>query len=120
MSLMPNFYAPPFGTPLYWRDEQSGELRLAVTRYFDHCLGPAPDATAADLEIPPLTARELNLLAEYCRYFINAPCWQNNLADNEAMLGELRVLIEKSKTLASVESIRRWNEECADLGLDVF
>ena len=120
MSRIPKFYCPPLQTPLYWRDERSGELPAAVSHYFDHCLGHAPDATAEDLEIAPLTVQELQLICEYCVYFIHAPCWEMNMAESEEMLGELKELQVRAKSLASVESIRRWNEECMDLGLDPF
>ena len=120
MSRMPQFYCPPLSTPLYWRDEQTGELPAAVSHYYDHCLGHAPDQTAADLGIAPLTAAELKLLCEYCVYFINAPCWEINLLGDADMLADLASLRDRAKTLASLESLRQWNSDCADLGLDPF
>jgi len=118
--MMPTFYRPPLGLPLYWGDEQSGRLPAAVRHYFNWCLGHAPDATAADLGIAPLAPPELQLLVDYCVYFIHAPCWEENLRECEDMIEDLMQLRARAKTLASVESIRRWNEECMDLGLDPF
>ena len=115
---MPNFYRPPLGLPLYWGDEITGRLPAAVRHYFDFCLGHCPDETAKDLGIQPMSAEELKVLYDYCLYFINAPCWEANLQDSEEMLEDLKQLRERAKTLASVESIRRWNEECMELGLD--
>ena len=119
-SLTGNCY--PLGQPLYWGDEVSGRLPAAVRHYFDFCCGHAPDATAADLGIAPLTPDELKLLCDYCVHFIHAPCWENNLIahDCEDMLADLLQLRARAKTLASVESIRRWNSECVELGLDPF
>jgi hypothetical protein len=113
--LIPQFYGTPMQTPLYWRDEITGELPAAIIHYFDFCQGHCPDETAEDLGIKPLSQRELDLICSYARHFINAPCWENNL-----VLSELKELRERAKTLASVESIRRWNEECMDLGWDPF
>lgn len=120
MSLIPAFYVPPFGAPLYWRDEQSGELPAAVIRYFDFCLGHAADATAADLGVRPLTDRQLQLLCEYCRYWINAPCWERNMAGSLTMLGELKILKDRAAALSGLEDIRVWNDECSNLGIDPF
>lgn len=116
---MPKFY--PQGTPLYWGFEVGGELKAAVKHYFDFCLGHAPDETAKDLGIPPMTEAELELLCEYCVYFINAPCWLNSQFGGENPFRENVIsLRERAKTLASLESIRRWNDECTEIGLDPF
>jgi hypothetical protein len=122
VSLTANVYRPPLGLPFYWGDDVTGRLPAAMRHYFEFCLGHAPDATAADLGIPPLNAAELKLLCDYCRHFINAPCWENNLSaqDCEDMLADLIQLRARARTLASVESIRRWNQECMELGLDPF
>lgn len=106
---MPTFYATPLQFPLYWKDEQSGELPRAVQNYFNSLLGHGH-----------VSAGELKLLCEYCIYFIDAPCWENNLAGNADMLAELKELRIRARDLASAESIHRWNEECMELGLDPF
>jgi len=103
-------YLPPLSTPFYWRDEQSGTLPSAVEAYFNTCVGNGPGATA----------EQVALVAAFCRYFILAPCWEINVRDCPEMLADLVELRERAKTLASVESIRRWCEECMDLGLDPF
>lgn len=33
---IPNYYRHP-GIPLYWRDEQSGQLESAIFRYLNYC-----------------------------------------------------------------------------------
>jgi hypothetical protein len=117
---MPNFYRPPLGLPLYWRDEVSGALPAAIRHYFDWCCGPDPDDFSEMMEDEPLSDQELRLVIDYANYFINAPCWETNLMECEEMLDELRELRERAKSLASVESIRRWNCECMELGIDPF
>lgn len=61
-SRMPRWYNPLWGTPLYWSDEQSGELAAAIAAYLNHMLtqapfseGPAPSSwtTCAITSMPP-------------------------------------------------------------------
>jgi hypothetical protein len=123
MPTLPNgqpFYAPPFGTPLFWRDEATGVLPAAVKHFFDQCLGHCPNETAADLGIAPLSAAEIKLLADYLVYFIHTPCWENNITDCEKMRADLMELRTRAMNLGSVEALRRWLEEALDLGLDPF
>lgn len=109
--LLPPFYRPPLGLPLYWGDETSGALPAAVGAYIGASVGgPEPSAV------------QLRMLCGYCRYYIHAPCWADNCEragcpEDLATVLELR---ERSKSLASFESIRRWCEECMELGLDPF
>lgn len=120
MIFMPRFYRLPLGLPLYWGDDPTGELPKAVRHYFDFCLGHCPDLTAEDLDISPMSPCELRIIIDYAGYFINAPCWETNLRDCEEMLYDLYQLRARARSLASVESIRRWNEECTELGIDPF
>lgn len=113
-------YLPPIQAPLYWRNWPCCHLPNAIIRYFDHCLGHCPDETAKDLGVPPLTTAETALVIGYCIYFIEAPCWDQNMAQCEERLSDLRELRTRAQSLASVESIRRWNGECSELGLDPF
>jgi len=50
--------------PLYWRNEQSGVLAAAVQEYLVSAL--------RQREMPE---GQLNLVKEYCIYWIEAPCW---------------------------------------------
>lgn len=65
---MPNWYVPPLGTPLYWRNEQSGVLPRAMEAYMVWSIGNGPSLTEA---------QRLTVLA-YLRYAINAPCWRGD------------------------------------------
>ena len=71
-SVIPTFYRQPLGLPLRWLDEQSGILPAAVTSYFEHALD----------EKKPFTETQLNLVIQYCRYYINAPCWIDTAVRN--------------------------------------
>ena len=108
--MIPHRYLPPMGMPLYWRDDQSGRLPAAMKRYSEFCCGDAAEPTA----------EQMGLIAAYCVYWIHAPCWDQTNAECEEMLEVLNELRARAGTLASVESIRRWNEECLELGIDPF
>jgi hypothetical protein len=100
-----NYYtANPFGlAPFYWANEQ-GALPGAVEAYFDWILeGRSP------------AAEQVELLCDYARYWINAPCWRDD--DGELVLAELR---ERARTLASLESLERWIAEAMSVGIDPF
>lgn len=98
---------PVKGMPVYWGNDQTGKMRAAVGAYYDTILNKGA-----------INSDQLKLLTDYLEYFIHAPCWENNLKESEDMMADLYQLRERSKTLASVESIRRWIEESMELGLD--
>ena len=108
---MPAFYRP-MGLPLFWRDEASGELPAAVEGFLKWVVGEAESVPAAAMK----------LVCDYCVYFIHAPVWEHTFAkfECEDYLAELNELKARSKLLASAKSVRRWNEECLDLGVDPF
>lgn len=103
MNKMPEFYVPPYGTPLYWRDEVSGVLPAAVDAYFSFVLGEGPEPTA----------EQLSLLLDYIRYHINAPCWGD-------VMGKLELLREQARALATVDDIRKYINSSLEIGLDPF
>jgi hypothetical protein len=105
MNRMPQFYVAPMMFPLYWGDEQSGELPAAVRAYFDECLDGVR-----------MTPEQLEMVIEYCQYFIEAPCWVAG-AGEPGQLDRLRLT---AKLLKTVEDVRRWTSECLELGLDPF
>lgn len=47
------------GTPLYWRDDMSGQLKTAIWAFLNHT--PSPD--------------QLQTVIAYIQYHIHAPCW---------------------------------------------
>jgi hypothetical protein len=109
---MPTIFTPSTYNgilPGYWRDEQS-DLPAAVEAFIAHCAGEGPEPSQS----------QLAKVCAYIRYWVHAPCWEANLADNEEMLEELRELQRRAATLASTESIRRWIEEALALGIDPF
>ena len=113
MSRMPKFYNPMCGgLPLYWGDEQTGELPAAVRHYI---------GLAAGLDETPLTAAEVELLADFCVYFIHAPCWEFDCDGAPSpYLSLVQALREKAKTLTSYEAMREWNSEAAEIAIDPF
>jgi hypothetical protein len=113
MSRMPTFYNPLCGgMPLFWGDEQTGELPRAVRHYVK---------LAAGLDETPLTEAEVTLLADYCVYFIHAPCWAMDFDGGiSPFLKEVQALREKAKTLTTYDAIRQWNAEASELAIDPF
>jgi hypothetical protein len=101
--LMPTTYMPPFGTPLYWMDEQTGVLPDAMRAYVFHAAKPethpAPDAS------------QLALVISYFRYVINAPCWR---ADKKELV-RLRGLAARMTT---TEEVEQFLGDCLEIGLD--
>lgn len=97
-SRMPRWYNPLWGTPLYWSDEQSGELAAAIAAYLNHMLTQAP-----------FSEGQCALVVDYLCYYIDAPCWQGP---------DLPQLRQQARTLDSAQTIAAWIERCLDSGLD--
>lgn len=95
--------------PGYWRDEQS-DLPVCVEAYLKFCIGEGPHPTNY----------QIKRIVWFLQWFINAPCWEpDKEADYyDSAMAELGQLRERAKTLASVESVRRWTSECLEIGLD--
>jgi hypothetical protein len=104
---MPTTYAAPFGGPFYWADEQTGELKGAVVAYYSHLV----DSTG-------ITEDQTDLVAQYLRYYIAAPCWEKNPHATEHTKKVLDELREKAADLKTVGDISCWLTRAADLGLD--
>jgi hypothetical protein len=92
-------YRPPFGVPIRWNNEQSGELKRAVGAY---------------LCKTDMTARQLAVMREYLDYYISAPCWD----DPSGFDVELRSLRSKVKILSCRIAIERWIKEALEIALD--
>ncbi len=102
MSRMPSAYVHPLGTPLYWRDEQSGELGLAIDAYL---LNRHAGATITDGQI--------TLLRDYLEYWVNAPCWRS-----EGIEKEMKDLRKSVRELDSATEIDEWIHKALEIGMD--
>jgi hypothetical protein len=63
--MIPVIYLFPYGTPLYWGNEQSGQLPAAVVAFLAESTG---DGTCSE--------EQRRLVIEYLKYYIAAPCWE--------------------------------------------
>ncbi len=100
MSRIPNVYRE-FGGPLRWQDDITGVL---------------PEAVHAFFSTPLLTPEQIELVRDYCEYYINAPCW--TLQGMEQQFEELRTRV---KTLSSVQELITWlHDSSQQVGLDPF
>jgi hypothetical protein len=97
---IPAVYTPPFGVPLHWRNEQSGQLPAAMLAYFQH---------AGDSSKPAPSEEQLQLVIHFFHYFISAPCWQG------AEISELR---EEAAQMQTVQGVAAWLDKCLDAGID--
>lgn len=101
MNRMPKFYVPPFGTPVYWRDEQSGVLVAAIEAYMDSRIirkGPQP------------TAEQIELIRDFFLYFIKAPCWASGF--------EMNALIKQAEKIQTGDDIAEWIHAALEIGID--
>lgn len=103
-------YLPPLGTPLYWRDELSGELHDAIHAFVGY---------GADKRNLP-TFKQVVLTVAYLKYVIDAPCWRG-----DTMLDGLRAQAEElvsSKKCAVIgewcDEINAWIMKCLEIGID--
>lgn len=97
---MTPIYREPFGLPLRWQAEQS-VLPSAVMAYFNN---KASDA-------------QIKLVRKYLEYYIKAPCWLANIA-NEEDKEKFNKLIERVETLKTTQEILDWVYACLDWGID--
>lgn len=102
MTLIPDFYRPPLGLPLNWRDEVSGVLSGAVAAYLDN-----------RVDGKPIGAHDLDLVREYIVHYIDAPCW-----DNDEFSQELAFLRRTARELRTPENIGKWIRDAMEIGLD--
>lgn len=96
-NLIPRIYSPPLGLPLYWRNEQTGSLAIAVMAY---------------LKSKPLFPYQIFQIKCYLEHYINAPCWVD---DSAGILRELRLDIN---TIKSVKDIDSWLDKAMEIALD--
>ena len=108
MSMIPPIYRQPFGLPLNWRDEATGELKAAVTAFLQ--------TTDFDLE----------LLRAYLVHHINAPVWLENhplVIEHGVSLGAdyvAKIYALRATAPSIRNSIDAWAHisDCLDIGLD--
>src|SRR5579859_5888880 len=103
MSRMPRIYRPPWGGPLRWQDDVTGVLPTAVRDYIHH---------QADRR-HPVFPQQVELVRDYCEYYINAPCWRIDGA--EESFAKLR---QQIKILKTADEISKWIWECLKHGID--
>ena len=99
----------PGGGPRYWRDEQTGRLGSAITAYFDN-----------RIQTRPISPADCALVAAYCRYWINAPRWDQNPHQDEEGRARLAALRESAKYLTHAGTIAKWTRRAIALGMDPF
>lgn len=104
-SPMPDFYVPLLQTPLYWGDEQTGTLPKAVMAYHGHMLDKSKRFEGV----------QFALVRDYLRYYISAPCWQENPDQTGGKLSELRASVQGLKT---PDEMHAWIMKCLDMGID--
>lgn len=107
---IPNFYLLPLGGPLNWGDEQSGVLVKAVMAYLNH-------------KETPMFRPHMKILVEYLRYYIHAPCWDENPhhdSETRAQLADMRkrILAIQNGPLGDEREIERWIMDCLEMGID--
>lgn len=87
MSKIPNVY--PHGAPLYWRDEQSGQLAIAVHRYFKG-LSLHPDL--------------IELMRDYMLYWVNCPSFELIPEIRERLVMQLEQIKTKEDIDAAIKA----------------
>lgn len=105
MSRMPKVYQPG-GGPLRWQDDVTGVLPSAVKAFLDEGLGHKR-----------CTPEQVELVRDYCEYYINAPCWQLGEETDPYHIAFLAGR-EHVKTLKSVKELSVWIRSALDLGID--
>ncbi len=101
--MIPPIYREPYGLPLRWQDDQTGELPAAVLAYF---------------EKKPLTPRQFTLVRAYVIHYICAPCWDMGCDGDEEGIRTLMGLREKANKLQKQDEILPWIYQCLDVGID--
>ncbi len=94
----------PNGGPLFWRNEESGELIAAVGAYLNN-----------RIEGTPISPAQVDLMREYLRHWINAPCWKQDDPVIESAFDRLKLSVY---TLRNANDISQWLRRALDLGID--
>lgn len=95
-------YQPPFGIPVYWRNDISGRLPSVVQAFYMERVGQGP----------PLKLGQIELLVAYLAYFIHTPCW------SDCETGLLEELRSEVKDLKTTNEIMMWISKSMEIALD--
>ncbi|RAM49459.1 MAG: hypothetical protein C6Y22_22150 [Hapalosiphonaceae cyanobacterium JJU2] len=105
LSRIPAIYQQPLGLPLYWRNEESGELPAAIWAYLNFKVDNS--------KTEPPTQDQIDLITDYLIHYINAPCW-----DKEGFEQEFNNLQQRASSLRTPDQIDDWLVDCHEIGLD--
>jgi hypothetical protein len=109
------FYRPG-GLPLRWQDDVTGMLPRAIRSYIAHRCGKGREPTAEELE----------LVIDYLRHYLCAPCWNEpaRRARDEhgddwlaSRLITIRLDICEGRVKTS-DGIAAWICRCLEIGID--
>lgn len=113
MSFVPRIYVPGprpgMDLPLYWRNEQTGELPAAVEAYLE---------ISAGIRQELLSTRQLEILLDYIRYHIKAPCWATNCKSSPDLEADLKRAILMADLARTIEDIHAFIEHTMTMGID--
>lgn len=110
-------YVGQLSMPLNWRNEQSGLLAAAMTRFIRFVSGAENAVIGID---------ELELVRAYLAYFLRAPCWIWHDIDGDGMTGPGAGRRRMGRVLDAVRAARSPRELYAaavraqDWGIDPF
>jgi hypothetical protein len=108
-------YLEPFGLPLRWLDDVTGDLPRAVNEYLDN-----------RIDGHPITDQNLSLVIDYLVHVICAPCWNESarlaVAEGDETLAaeliQLRLDIAVHETVKTPEQVAAWIRRCVAIGID--
>jgi hypothetical protein len=99
------------GLPLFWRNETSGRLAIAIHSYLK-------DQTRGE----PISREDFDLVREYIEQWVFAPCWTEVVrtvgSGNPDLTAELVQLRADVRTLKTADEIHVWLMRALDLGID--
>jgi hypothetical protein len=112
---VPMVYLGPFGLPLRWQDDVSGDLPRAVNQYLDNRIHGRP-----------ITDPNLSFVIDYLVHVICAPCWNESarraVAEGDETLAadliQLRLDIAVHETIKTPDQIAAWIRRCVEIGID--
>lgn len=113
MSRMPACYQPG-GGPLRWQDDVTGVLPAAVMAFLNR------DTVVMSGKVigrSVCTPEQVELVRDYCEYYINAPCWELG-PEGEAYHSDFMTLRNRVRTLTTGKEIDAWLGDALDLGID--
>src|SRR5947209_8134403 len=110
MARMPAVYVsgPGGAGPVRWQDDVTGVLPMAIHAFIDEGLGRAV-----------CMPEQVELVRDYCEYYINAPCWDFGTPEEAPdFYKEFTDLRERIKTLRTAKEIAAWIWDALKVGID--